>query len=257
MVFNCNFMRVYEEKDKKVDENTITYFKFNYILSNIMVTTEVVYCLICMALFLLIIYWSTKKEVHVLGSDALYESASEEEEEVPKEERNYEEEKRRAFGLNFSDISLTSSKMNRSLTNSYDQRSQKESQIKNFKANYSQKSHQKHKITMDGIYKAPSLSFNMKKVGGHIQQDKRLKMRQKIKGISKRVDLFKEHKSYVKQRESGLNTQRENNRQDDLIEDDPMFFNNNQVLNHNSEEYKINNPPENDEYFTSGIYVSK
>ena len=101
MVFYCNFERVYEDKNSQVDENTITYFKFNYVLNNLLVITEVLYCLMCMFLFLLIIYWSTKKEENVLGADVLYESASDEEE-VPKEERNYDEEKRKAYGLNLS-----------------------------------------------------------------------------------------------------------------------------------------------------------
>lgn len=116
MVFFCNFERVYEDKNSQVNENTITYFKFNYVLNNLLMAAEVVYCLFCMFLFLLIIYWSTKKEVSVLGNDVLYESASDEEEkEVPQEEKNYDEEKRKAYGL--SEISLTSSKMNRSLQN--------------------------------------------------------------------------------------------------------------------------------------------
>ena len=123
MVFYCNFERVYEDKNSKVDENTITYFKFNYLLNNLLMVTEVLYCLFCMFLFLLIIYWSTKNEVNVLGSDVLYESASDEEEEIPKEERGYDQEKRRAIGL--SDMSLTSSRMNRSLS-SLDQRSQRQ-----------------------------------------------------------------------------------------------------------------------------------
>jgi hypothetical protein len=142
MVFNCNFERIYEDKDTKEDENTITYFKFNYILNNVMVAAEIIYCLVCMALFLLVIYWSTKKQSEVLGKDALYESASEDEE-APKDDRNYEEEKRRVFGQSLSDLSLTSSRYNKSIANSFDQRSLKEAQIASFKANYSQKSYQK------------------------------------------------------------------------------------------------------------------
>ena len=32
MVFNCNFERVYEEKERKETENTIHYYKFNHFM---------------------------------------------------------------------------------------------------------------------------------------------------------------------------------------------------------------------------------
>ena len=61
MMLNCNFERVFEDKSKstaKEDENTIHYYKFNRVMSNVFVITEVVYCILCMVIFLLIIYWN-------------------------------------------------------------------------------------------------------------------------------------------------------------------------------------------------------
>lgn len=89
----------------------------------------------------------------------------------------------------------------------------------------------------------------MKKVGGHIQKDKRIKMREKIQGISKQMDLFEKPKKKLP------NTARNNRRQIDIEDEDPIFFNTN--VQHNSEDYAVNNPPENDAYFTSGIYFHK
>merc|ERR1712107_875478 len=57
-VFYCNFSRVMENKEKKVDENTINYYKPNTVIPNIMISVEVIYSLLCMALYLLIIYWN-------------------------------------------------------------------------------------------------------------------------------------------------------------------------------------------------------
>jgi hypothetical protein len=65
-VFYCNFNRVLEKKEELDDENTIHYFKANRVLINIMVVIEIVYCLLCMVLFLLIIYWNAKQKTHVI-----------------------------------------------------------------------------------------------------------------------------------------------------------------------------------------------
>ena len=66
MVFNCNFERIFEQKERKITEDTITYFKFNKWLQSILVVTEISYCLLCMLLFLVIIYWNHKGEKKVI-----------------------------------------------------------------------------------------------------------------------------------------------------------------------------------------------
>lgn len=58
MVFYCAFERVLENKEKKEDANTIHYYRWNKVLTNILVISEILYCLFCMGLFLLVIYWS-------------------------------------------------------------------------------------------------------------------------------------------------------------------------------------------------------
>lgn len=65
-VFYCNFNRVLEKKEEKEDENTIHYYQANRVLINIMTVLEIVYCLVCMMLFLLIIYWNAKQQTGVI-----------------------------------------------------------------------------------------------------------------------------------------------------------------------------------------------
>ena len=59
----------------KENSDTPIYFQFNFVFANILITMEIIYCLICMALFLFIIYWSQaeKKDI-ILGKDAEYSS---------------------------------------------------------------------------------------------------------------------------------------------------------------------------------------
>lgn len=93
-MFYCNFERILENKEKKVDENTINYYRKNNLITIIMTFVEIFYCLCCMTLYLLIVYWSNKNKNDVIvGQDSEYESdiESSEEEDI---EDNYR-------GLNF------------------------------------------------------------------------------------------------------------------------------------------------------------
>ena len=56
-LFFCNFERVHEDFSKRDTEDTVKYFQFNYTIQNVLVSLEVVYCFICMLIFLLIVYW--------------------------------------------------------------------------------------------------------------------------------------------------------------------------------------------------------
>ena len=51
------------------------YYKFNKVMSNVFIITEIIYCLICMVIFLLIIYWNheQRKDI-VIGKDDQYSS---------------------------------------------------------------------------------------------------------------------------------------------------------------------------------------
>mmetsp|Transcript_9505 Transcript_9505/g.15995 ORF Transcript_9505/g.15995 Transcript_9505/m.15995 type:complete len:197 (+) Transcript_9505:3-593(+) len=70
MIFNCNFERVLEDKTKKVTSDTVNYYQFNKGFLNVLTTIEIVYCLICMLLFLLIIYWEQNGQNDIiLGVD--------------------------------------------------------------------------------------------------------------------------------------------------------------------------------------------
>jgi len=66
MVFNCHFERMYEEKEVKDTPETIHYYRFNHTMQNTMITAEIVYCLICMAIFLLVIYWNDEGNIKVI-----------------------------------------------------------------------------------------------------------------------------------------------------------------------------------------------
>ena len=80
MVFYCAFERVLENKEKKETAETIHYYRWNKILTNVLVISEVLYCLFCMGLFLLVIYWSHQKQnLVVLGKDQYYDTDSDEE----------------------------------------------------------------------------------------------------------------------------------------------------------------------------------
>lgn len=80
MLFSCNFEREFEDKTKSDKETTVHYYKFNQTLSNIFLIMEVIYCLICMIIFLLIIYWNHEAHTDIiLGKDAQYESDEENE----------------------------------------------------------------------------------------------------------------------------------------------------------------------------------
>lgn len=70
MIFNCNFERMFEEKEAKEDENTIHYYRFNHVMQNTLITVELIYCLFCMSIFLLVIYWNHEENTEViLGQD--------------------------------------------------------------------------------------------------------------------------------------------------------------------------------------------
>lgn len=55
--FFCNFERVHEDKTKRDTATTVQYFQFNYTIQNFLLAVEVVYCFLCMLLFLMIVYW--------------------------------------------------------------------------------------------------------------------------------------------------------------------------------------------------------
>ena len=56
------------------------YYKFNQTLSTLFLILEVIYCLLYMAIFLLIIYWNHEEHTDIiLGKDAQYESDEEKE----------------------------------------------------------------------------------------------------------------------------------------------------------------------------------
>ena len=69
--FFCNFERVHEDKTKRDTTYTVQYYQFNYTIQNVLASIEVVYCFLCMFLFLMIIYWVQEgKEEIVLGVDS-------------------------------------------------------------------------------------------------------------------------------------------------------------------------------------------
>lgn len=65
-VFYCNFNRILEDKNRMDDANTIHYYTPNRVLPDIMIILEIVYCIICMMLYLILIYWSAKNEPEVI-----------------------------------------------------------------------------------------------------------------------------------------------------------------------------------------------
>jgi hypothetical protein len=61
---------MYEEKEVKDTEKTIHYYRFNHFLQNSMISIELIYSLLCMGIFLLVIYWSHEsREDVIMGKD--------------------------------------------------------------------------------------------------------------------------------------------------------------------------------------------
>jgi hypothetical protein len=59
MIYWCNFNRVFEDHSKSnKNKNLIHYFTYNYTIQKVLNSLEIVYCLFCMGLYLLIIYWN-------------------------------------------------------------------------------------------------------------------------------------------------------------------------------------------------------
>ena len=59
MIYWCNFNRVFEDNSKSnKNKNTIHYFTYNYTIQKVLNILEIIYCLFCMGLYLLIIYWN-------------------------------------------------------------------------------------------------------------------------------------------------------------------------------------------------------
>ena len=78
----CTFNRVLEDKEAVETAETIHYYKFNRVLFTILVSVEIFYCLGCMILFLLVIYWNHhNKDDVILGKDPDYDSELEESDE--------------------------------------------------------------------------------------------------------------------------------------------------------------------------------
>lgn len=98
MVLYCTFERVLEDKESMETAETIHYYQFNNILATILITAEVIYCLGCMLLFLMIIYWNHQdREDVILGRDDQYESdmGESDEEEPDPSELNFHKENRK------------------------------------------------------------------------------------------------------------------------------------------------------------------
>ena len=100
----CTFNRVLEDKEAQETAETIHYYKFNRVLSTILVASEIFYCLGCMVLYLLVIYWNHNNQNDViLGKDPQYESDDEmsEEEEFNQNNDvkllNFHQERKRLF----------------------------------------------------------------------------------------------------------------------------------------------------------------
>ena len=62
---------MHEDFSKKDTADTIKYYQFNYTIQNVLVSLEVLYCFVCMFVFLLIFYWIQKdREDIVTGRTA-------------------------------------------------------------------------------------------------------------------------------------------------------------------------------------------
>ena len=62
-----------EDKTIKETPETVKYFKYDQALQNILLAMEIVYALLCMSLFLMIIYWNQQGKFKIItGEDEDY-----------------------------------------------------------------------------------------------------------------------------------------------------------------------------------------
>jgi len=67
-------------EDKTVEDTgeTEIYYKFNKVFQNTLITAEIAYCVICMGIFLFVIYWNQEeKSAVILGKDNDFSSDDE------------------------------------------------------------------------------------------------------------------------------------------------------------------------------------
>lgn len=95
MIYWCNFNRVFEDHSKSnKNKNLIHYFTYNYTIQKVLNSLEIVYCLFCMGLYLLIIYWNqedTSQNI-IMGKRSGLDDLSDDEEGVYIDDAQYEEE---------------------------------------------------------------------------------------------------------------------------------------------------------------------
>ena len=59
MIYNCNFERIFEDPSKSnKNKNQIHYYTYNQTIQKVLNSLEIFYCIFCMGLYLLIIYWN-------------------------------------------------------------------------------------------------------------------------------------------------------------------------------------------------------
>lgn len=67
MIYNCNFERVFEDHSKSnKNKNQIHYFTYNYTIQKVLNSSEIIYCIFCMGLYLLIIYWNQEDSTQAI-----------------------------------------------------------------------------------------------------------------------------------------------------------------------------------------------
>lgn len=67
MIYNCNFERVMEDHSKSnKSKHQIHYFAYNYTIQKVLNSVEIVYCIFCMGLYLLIIYWNQEDNTQAI-----------------------------------------------------------------------------------------------------------------------------------------------------------------------------------------------
>ena len=201
---------MFEEKEVKDTEKTIHYYRFNHFMQNGMITFELIYCLLCMSIFLLVIYWNHEDMPKViLGQDDGFMSDDGDDDITYEEKLNrmhfLQERERQGLMLD-KHMSNYNSSFSSGAGAIEDQRANKsQTYLSSYQVD-SLKSKQRV-MKIDSVYNGPTQSAFVKSVNGSIQRDKRMKMNYTMQDVNSKLDRFQNLKS-GRRKTPGMNTSR-------------------------------------------------
>jgi len=147
-----------------------------------MIVLELLYCLCCMVIFLLVVYWNAKGTTEVIfGRNSDFDSEEDmrhQEDSQTIQELNYNLQRKafaQKYNINSDRPHLNNSLRNVSLTDPRYPVAPKATDL--LKVDYRRLNKHSHSMRYDAVHAKPSLSHKVAKMtGGKVKEDKRLRM---------------------------------------------------------------------------------